>query len=75
MPKCQWHGNGKQKEATARHSATHLRLGRLKEFLNTRQRLMPSWATTSCCTRSVAVAVSASSGTEGKRCLNKERRV
>ena len=31
-----------------------------------------TWATTSCCTRGVAVAVSASSGTPGKRCLKKE---
>lgn len=42
-----------------------LRFGRLKEFRNMRHDCMPSWTTTSCWTRGVAVAVRASRGTSG----------
>jgi hypothetical protein len=45
------------------------RLGRLKEEVNMRQEARPSWHAMSSCTRGVAVAVSARSGSEGNCCL------
>lgn len=49
------------------YGRAHRRLGRLKDDLNTTQRGMQSCWRTSCCTRAVAVAVSAMIGTWGRR--------
>lgn len=61
-----WRPRCKAKYTTRTHA--HLRLARLKLLLKVRHSRMASCSTTSCCTRGVAVAVSAISGTAGYLC-------
>ena len=53
-----------------RGGGAHVRLGRLKLEQNMTQSRNASCRMTSCCTRGVAVAVSAITGTAGKHFLN-----